>query len=166
MTLENRREGISGDRPSAARDLRFAGTIAAGCIAGVLGVGALTAPLLGWTSWPSAQSGPQGHGALTLAEPSVRLAPKHSAPSRKPSVLSPVTNTVPLPGQAGTVALRPGSLVSLVSSGGTATLPAGRSQSGAGTRGGTKTPGDNSTGGTPAPSRRGSATTAADPSAG
>src|SRR3954470_21435550 len=136
MILENRQEGLDG-RPSAAKDLRFAGTIAAGCIAGVLGVGALTAPLLGWTSWPSAQSGSQGHGALSLAQPAVRLAPKHSAPGRNPSVLSPVTNTVPLPGQTGTVALRPGSLVSLVSSGGTATLPAGRSQSGTGGGGST-----------------------------
>src|SRR4051794_19156014 len=127
MTLENRREGISEDRPSAARDLRFAGTIAAGCIAGVLGVGALTAPLLGWTNWPSTQPGAQSHGTLTLAKPSVRPATGpasgHAAPAQRPSVLTPLSSTVPLPGRSGTVVLRPGSLVSLVSSGGTATLP-------------------------------------------
>ena len=93
-----------------------------------------------------------------LAAPSIRLAPKHSAPAGKPSVLSPVTNTVPLPGQTGTVAVRPGGLVSLVSSGGTATLPAvGRSRSGAGTRGATKAPGGKSKGGAPPPRRRAAA---------
>src|SRR3954454_11438475 len=141
MTLENREEGISGDRPSAARDLRFAGTIAAGCIAGVLGVGALTAPLLGWTSWPSSDPAAQSHGALTLAKPSVRPAPAHSSPTRHPSVLTPLSTSVPLPGRSGTVVVRPGSLVSLVSSGGTATLPGGSLGSGAGSRRGTTAPG-------------------------
>src|SRR3982750_1764061 len=40
-------------RPSAFGDLRFAGTIAAGLIAGTLGMGALAAPLVGWKDWPS-----------------------------------------------------------------------------------------------------------------
>src|SRR3954454_12893664 len=97
MTLENREEGISGDRPSAARDLRFAGTIAAGCIAGVLGVGALTAPLLGWTNWPTQQTGDQTHGPLPLAKPSVRPATGpasgHAAPAQRPSVLTPLSST-------------------------------------------------------------------------
>ena len=41
-------------RPSALGDLRFAGTIAAGLVAGTLGLGALAAPLVGWKDWPSA----------------------------------------------------------------------------------------------------------------
>ena len=39
-------------RPSALGDLRFAGTIAAGLVAGTLGLGALAAPLVGWKDWP------------------------------------------------------------------------------------------------------------------
>ena len=41
-------------RPTALGDLRFAGTIAAGLVAGTLGLGALAAPLVGWKDWPSA----------------------------------------------------------------------------------------------------------------
>ena len=40
-------------RPSALGDLRFAGTIATGLVAGTLGLGALAAPLVGWKDWPS-----------------------------------------------------------------------------------------------------------------
>src|SRR4051812_50121157 len=40
-------------RPSAIGDLRFAGTIATGLVAGTLGLGALAAPLVGWKDWPS-----------------------------------------------------------------------------------------------------------------
>src|SRR4051794_23053985 len=40
-------------RPTALGDLRFAGTIAAGLVAGTLGLGALAAPLVGWKDWPS-----------------------------------------------------------------------------------------------------------------
>jgi hypothetical protein len=41
-------------RPTALGDLRFAGTIAAGLVAGALGLGALATPLVGWKDWPSA----------------------------------------------------------------------------------------------------------------
>src|SRR4051812_10182422 len=41
-------------RPSAIGDLRFAGTIATGLVAGTLGLGALAAPLVGWRDWPAA----------------------------------------------------------------------------------------------------------------
>src|ERR1700759_4308001 len=41
-------------RPSALGDLRFAGVIATGIVAGTLGLGALAAPLVGWKDWPSA----------------------------------------------------------------------------------------------------------------
>ncbi|MDA0185029.1 hypothetical protein OJ997_32290, partial [Solirubrobacter phytolaccae] len=40
-------------RPSAMGDLRLAGTIATGLVAGTLGLGALAAPLVGWKDWPS-----------------------------------------------------------------------------------------------------------------
>src|SRR6476660_7458769 len=49
-TLDNSRM----TRPSALGDLRFAGTIAAGLVAGTLGLGALATPLVGWKDWPSA----------------------------------------------------------------------------------------------------------------
>ena len=53
MSLTNtNREARRTKRPVAVRDLRFAGTVAAGLVAGVLGVGALSAPLLGWSEWP------------------------------------------------------------------------------------------------------------------
>ena len=40
-------------RPSALGDLGLAGTIAAGLVAGTLGLGALAAPLVGWKDWTS-----------------------------------------------------------------------------------------------------------------
>ena len=62
-------------RPSTVGDLRFAGTIAAGLVAGTLGLGALTAPLVGWKDWP------QGLGKDAASQP-VRLAsPLASQPS-------------------------------------------------------------------------------------
>ena len=39
-------------RPTALGDLRFAGTIAAGLVAGTLGLGAVALPLVGWKDWP------------------------------------------------------------------------------------------------------------------
>ncbi|MGH2949202.1 MAG: hypothetical protein ACRDPC_23605, partial [Solirubrobacteraceae bacterium] len=53
MSLTNtNREARRTQRPVAMRDLRFAGTVAAGLVAGVLGIGALSAPILGWSTWP------------------------------------------------------------------------------------------------------------------
>src|SRR4051812_50134375 len=67
----NEMEGLTG-RHFAMRDVRFAGTVAAGLVAGVLGVGALTAPLLGWTEWPSSPGQGDQAGTVTLhARPSV-----------------------------------------------------------------------------------------------
>src|SRR5829696_9671757 len=49
------------NRPSTTRrDLRFAGTVAAGLCAGVLGVGAIAVPLVGWNDWPQALSTSSG----------------------------------------------------------------------------------------------------------
>src|SRR5919199_2547380 len=109
MTLENRREGLDG-RPSTVRDLRFAGTVAAGCIAGVLGVGALTAPMLGWTDWSSTPQRDEV-AALTLRKPVVHFAPSHHGKRPKsPSALAPIpVGGVPLPGTPGAaIVVRPG----------------------------------------------------------
>ncbi|HLM51653.1 MAG TPA: hypothetical protein VK279_13995, partial [Solirubrobacteraceae bacterium] len=56
------------NRPSTTRrDLRFAGTVAAGLCAGVLGVGAIAVPLVGWNDWP--QSLPVSDGdPITLSD--------------------------------------------------------------------------------------------------
>ena len=54
-------------RPTAFGDLRFAGTIAAGLVAGTLGLGALAAPLVGWKDWPAGLT-------QTVASADVRLA--------------------------------------------------------------------------------------------
>ena len=56
-------------RPSALGDLRFAGTIAAGLVAGTLGLGALAAPLVGWRDWPSGLAQASAHGTVKLAKP-------------------------------------------------------------------------------------------------
>src|SRR5829696_9257359 len=45
---------ITNRTSSTRRDLKFAGTIAAGLCAGVLGVGAIAVPLVGWNDWPHA----------------------------------------------------------------------------------------------------------------
>jgi hypothetical protein len=121
MEFENTREAPRTDSPSAARDLRFAGTIAAGCIAGVLGVGALTAPLLGWTEWPSSQDRGADTAALSLRPPAVRLAPERTRPATRHGVSTPLPGTAvsaPLTGgPTGRVLLPPGSAALLAPSG-------------------------------------------------
>src|SRR5690348_16647179 len=103
MTLENRREGLDG-RPSAVRDLRYAGTVAAGCIAGVLGVGALTAPLLGWTHWPSSGTHRDVDAtALALRAPHVRTVPQRDNSRHQfLTPAGPVAATLPLIGAPAT----------------------------------------------------------------
>src|SRR3954465_76005 len=56
-------------RPSAIGDLRFAGTVATGLVAGTLGLGALAAPLVGWRDWPSGLQASEGTGNAQLAKP-------------------------------------------------------------------------------------------------
>src|SRR3954467_15179464 len=69
MSLTNtNREVQRQGRAGGLRDLRFAGTVAAGLVAGVLGVGALTAPLLGWTEWPSSPATSDHGGTVTLRD--------------------------------------------------------------------------------------------------
>ena len=56
-------------RPSALGDLRLAGTIATGLVAGTLGLGALAAPLVGWKDWTSGLERNVSAPALAMAEP-------------------------------------------------------------------------------------------------
>src|SRR5215212_7369776 len=63
MTDRNTKSGNT----TTGRDLRFAGTLAAGLCAGVLGVGAIAVPLVGWNDWP--QSLPVSDGdPITLSD--------------------------------------------------------------------------------------------------
>jgi hypothetical protein len=64
-----RAQTARGTRPSALGDLRFAGTVATGLVAGTLGLGALAAPLVGWRDWPSGLQASEGTGTAQLAKP-------------------------------------------------------------------------------------------------
>ncbi|MEA2291081.1 MAG: large repetitive protein, partial [Solirubrobacteraceae bacterium] len=86
-------EQAEGQAP-AMRDLRFAGTVAAGLVAGVLGVGALTAPLLGWTQWPSSPK-PATDTVTALREPVIRPAPG------RPTGRDSAVPTITLPARIG-----------------------------------------------------------------
>ena len=88
---DTNREASGGARRLALRDLRFAGTVAAGLVAGVLGVGALSAPLLGWTNWPDGvQPGDGNAPTVQMAEGQV---PPLTAdrPSARAEVATPPT---------------------------------------------------------------------------
>ena len=61
-------------RPSALGDLRLAGTIATGLVAGTLGLGALAAPLVGWKDWTSGLERNVSAPALAMAEPATAEA--------------------------------------------------------------------------------------------
>src|SRR4051794_8387503 len=93
-------------RPSAMGDLRFAGTIATGLVAGTLGLGALAAPLVGWKDWPSALGKDTSSAQpLKLAPVNVANPPEKSRGS-SPKVADPVpssatTTPIPLPGGLG-----------------------------------------------------------------
>src|SRR3954449_9971718 len=95
--------GIS--RPSAIGDLRFAGTIAAGLVAGTLGLGALAAPLVGWRDWPAGLERDASTQPLRLASPQTprprAAGPSSSHRGGQPSggATSPLTSTG-LPGAA------------------------------------------------------------------
>src|SRR4051812_35618208 len=136
----NEMEGLTG-RHFAMRDVRFAGTVAAGLVAGVLGVGALTAPLLGWTEWPSSPGSSDQAGTVTLRE---RTA---AAPTDRPSTgsigdgataIAPVV--LPAAGIGGVGIGPSGTTVRLTlggsRSGSGSGSAAGRSGSNTGTRGG------------------------------
>src|SRR5215211_3190539 len=87
MSLTNtNREARRPVRSVGLRDLRFAGTVAAGLVAGVLGVGALSAPLLGWTDWPDKLQ-PGGNRTTTMSDPQQRatIAQPPNSGSRTPT---------------------------------------------------------------------------------
>jgi hypothetical protein len=112
----------------AMRDLRFASTVAAGLIAGVLGVGALAAPLVGWSDWPaSIVTGDEG--SLTVHRPAVQ--PSSSFRTGSPGT-GGSTNAPALPGAS---ALPGAGLVAAAGTGGTVTpadLVTGDARSGSG----------------------------------
>ena len=74
MSLTNmNRESRRPVRSVGVRDLRFAGAVAAGLVAGVIGVGALSAPLLGWTDWPDGLK-PGGSDVVKMKPPAQQVA--------------------------------------------------------------------------------------------
>src|SRR4029077_10263488 len=92
MSLTNtNREARRPERSVGLRDLRFAGTVAAGLVAGVLGVGALSAPLLGWTDWPDQLQPGGGNSAVTMSSPQQR--PDIAQPPRSGSRITPASPT-------------------------------------------------------------------------
>ena len=99
---DTNREASGGARRLAVRDLRFAGTVAAGLVAGVLGVGALSAPLLGWTKWPDGgQSGDGNAPALRMAEGQVST-PDRRSPQRSVGGGNAADSVVTILGPDGT----------------------------------------------------------------
>src|SRR4051794_2327341 len=90
LTNTNRQAGRQM-RSGGLRDLRFAGTVAAGLVAGVLGVGALSAPLLGWNDWPD-KIQPGANSPVTMSSPEQR--PAIAQPPRSGS-RTPSSATVP-----------------------------------------------------------------------
>src|SRR3954447_15528977 len=70
-------------RPSALGDLRFAGTVATGLVAGTLGLGALAAPLVGWRDWPSGLEASGSTGTAKLAHPTTVKSPG-TKPGKRP----------------------------------------------------------------------------------
>jgi len=79
------------------RDLRFAGTVAAGLVAGVLGVGAIAVPLFGWNDWPQALSASSG-------DPITMQAAKERSAPRRDSDASRSVSTTPRPTVTGPTA--------------------------------------------------------------
>src|SRR3954447_1443290 len=91
-------------RPSALGDLRFAGAIATGLVAGTLGLGALAAPLVRWRDWPS---------GLTQDQPTTVQLAKPATPR--------TANTARSHGRVpGTAAQLPGGASALTALGGPA----------------------------------------------
>jgi hypothetical protein len=73
----------------AVRDIRFAGLVAVGLVGGVLAIGALASPMLGW-SGSTASVLPEHEQTVRLAEPAAAarragVAPGPSEPQRRPA---------------------------------------------------------------------------------
>src|SRR5688572_19707080 len=131
MTDTNR-EASGGARRLVVRDLRFAGTVAAGLVAGVLGVGALSAPLLGWSEWSDTlQPGGGENNAVTMVAPSEREATIESNGSG--SAGAGAENVTSLVAATGTSIIGAGSAVTT----GSVIVPGGTGGGGAGGTDGT-----------------------------
>ena len=103
-------------RPSTLGDLRFAGTVATGLVAGTLGLGALAAPLVGWKDWPSAltqqatqpaRRAGQGRGRRRATSTSRARAARHRS-----GASAWTTSACP---RSGGAAAAPGGLANLIS---------------------------------------------------
>src|SRR6185312_3012837 len=106
MSLTNtNREAGRQVRAGGLRDLRFAGTVAAGLVAGVLGVGALSAPLLGWTDWPDKLQPGADKSPVTMSSPEQRQAV--AQPPRSGSHNPAGPSAVPGVGTATAVVIAP-----------------------------------------------------------
>src|SRR5215211_334311 len=88
---------------TTGRDLKFAGTVAAGLVAGVLGVGAIAVPLVGWNEWPKALS-PSDGKPLTISTATDRSTPRSDSDASG-SARTTVRPTVT--GPSGAIALLP-----------------------------------------------------------
>src|SRR5215208_58344 len=85
---------LSSRSSTTGRDLKFAGTIAAGLCAGVLGVGAIAVPLVGWNDWPKAHATTDGvpitlGPATESGAPSSGAGAGESRPAPGPTVSGP-----------------------------------------------------------------------------
>src|SRR4051812_38859353 len=102
-------------RPTALGDLRFAGTVATGLIAGTLGLGALAAPLVGWKDWPSALTQQATSQPVVLAKAAERKASNEQTPRKGRSAprSESVLDNIGLPGPGGGAAA-PGGLATLI----------------------------------------------------
>jgi hypothetical protein len=75
-------------RPTGAaptRDLGFAGTVAAGLVASVLGIGAMSAPLLDWTSTDRDTGSAPTAGPIVMAAPGAVADESQSSPASRPA---------------------------------------------------------------------------------
>src|SRR4051812_4668659 len=89
MTDHHTSSRSRGSRP-VIRDLRFAGTVAAGLCAGVLGVGAIAAPLVGWDKLPSALTS-GGEHTLTVDRPAIPSSQTSRESRGRPGSGTPAT---------------------------------------------------------------------------
>src|SRR5918994_7770001 len=120
-------------RTTTGRDLRFAGTIAAGLVAGVLGFGAIAVPLVGWNKWPAPLSSSSGK-PITISTATDRSPERDSdgstvaRPAPRPTISGPTGALALLPATGGSAPATTGS--------GAGTGAAGTGADGTGTPGG------------------------------
>src|SRR4051794_5499665 len=134
---------------TTGRDLKFAGTIAAGLCAGVLGVGAIAVPLMGWNDWPEAQSAAAG-GPITLVPATESGAPRGGGAGGSRSTPGP---RVSAPTGAVALVTAPGATpFGTTAGGGVLGAPSGTGSSATGTSGtGSSATGESGTGSSDTP---------------